>query len=96
MVSLFVHVTESSWLMLVDFGVKPARLIETVTVADDAGAANTSASTETSGRITLRICGTPLIKRVVGSFPGGPDSDARGRLKVRKRFVLQSNGRGNA
>jgi hypothetical protein len=37
-----------------------------------------------------------LIKRVVGSFPCGDDSDARAWLKVRKRFVLQSAGRGNA
>jgi hypothetical protein len=96
MVSLFVHVTESSWLMLTVLGVKPALLIETVTVADDAGAASTSASVATTPKITLRICGTPLVKRVVGSFPGAAHSDAQGSLKVRKRFVLQSAGRGNA
>jgi hypothetical protein len=45
--------------MLTAFGVKPARLIETVTVADDAGAASTSASAETTGIITLRIAEPP-------------------------------------
>jgi hypothetical protein len=68
-VSLFVHVTESSWLMLTVFGAKAVRLIETVTVADDAGAASTSASAEKRRKITLRICGTPLIKRVTGDLP---------------------------
>jgi hypothetical protein len=73
--------------MLTVFGVKPARLIETVTVADDAGAASTRASAETTRSVTLRICGTPLIKRLLGSFPGGAHSDAQPWLKVRKRFV---------
>src|SRR5215471_6694392 len=73
--------------MLTVFGVKPVRLIETVTVADDAGAASTSASAETTRSMTLRICGTPLIKRLLGSFPGDDHSDAQLSLKVRKRFV---------
>src|SRR5512133_1039797 len=76
--------------MLTVFGVKPVRLIETVTVADDAGAASTRASVETANKITLRIFGTPLSKRVVGSFPACGDFDACGRLKVRKRFGRMS------
>jgi hypothetical protein len=95
-VSLFVHVTESPWLMFTVFGVNPARLIETVTVADDAGAASTRASVVAASNITLPICRTPLIKRVMGLFPLDDDSDAYVRLKVRKRFVLQSGCRGNA
>src|SRR5690349_14746037 len=76
--------------MLVLLGTNPVRLMETVTVADDAGAASTRASVETANKITLRICGTPLSKRVVGSFPACADSDACGRLKVRKRFGRMS------
>ena len=58
-VSLFVHVTESFWLIVTDAGTKPVRLIEIVVVADDAGAASTRASVVMAIQMTLRISEPP-------------------------------------